>query len=422
MSATTLNTRSVDPIGVQASGDNSSSEIISTHLVNLISDHSDEIGQLFYSKLFKANPKFAYIFAQPSSQAAVKGHPRQFVLAFIHYANHVAKGIWDVDEDDEVIEALVQKHRALMTESSYYPQIGASFIDACSEVLKLNSKEIADLTTVYSTFAEYLVKQALVIDTMNAQAEGGWTGYRTMRVAERYMETPEVVTLTLKPLIDDKNQEIVMPDPGQYLGVSIKMDSGVEYRKQYFISNVITEDTQFYQISIQKMPGGVVSKYLYDNVRIGDHLDISPPGGNFTLRSADNQLKPCVMICAGIGAIPMKSLAHKAVAEHHLKTLFIQCDRTTKSQLFGQFFKRLQGNEKFNYRLFLSQQTTKIPSSGTAGRLTQNYLEQLLPVVNTQPNIYVCGPLYFMLDVRRWLENLGYSKNIYYEYFGPQVM
>src|SRR6056297_3493855 len=59
-------------------------------------------------------------------------------------------------------------------------------------------------------------------------------------------------------------------------------------------------------------PDGLISNDLYDQVNVGDRLEVSPPCGEFTLKPA-NGAGPVVLLAGGTGIMPLLSTAKSLV-------------------------------------------------------------------------------------------------------------
>lgn len=131
-----------------------------------------------------------------------------------------------------------------------------------------------------------------------AAARGGATGPLLVRVTDRIQETPEAVSLVL---------DAELPyQPGQFLTLRVP---GGGARCYSLAGSPHTGDPL--RITVKRVPGGVGSGWLCQDVAVGDELEILPPAGTFTPADLDRDL---LLVAGGSGITPVLSLAKSALA------------------------------------------------------------------------------------------------------------
>src|SRR3954468_3115253 len=90
--------------------------------------------------------------------------------------------------------------------------------------------------------------------------------------------------------------------PGQSL--TVRGPDGTDERRSYSICAPAGGRPR---IGVREVPGGLVSRWLVNEVRVGDAVEVAPPSGTFTPDVAAGGRH--VMIAAGSGITPVLSIA-----------------------------------------------------------------------------------------------------------------
>lgn len=193
---------------------------------------------------------------------------------------------------------------------------------------------------------------------------------------------------------------------GQFLTV-IPSIAGEKTRRSYSLSSSPATDMSP-AITVKRIPGGLVSNYLCDHVKVGDCLEVIEPMGNFRVEPDAQATKTYVFVGAGSGVTPLMSM---------IKTLLHQEPKSKIHLIYGSrhedqiiFKKQLEILEqdytgRFNVLHVISQPATNWP--GLKGRINQAstvyYLKQELGIDIVNSHYYLCGPLEMMEEVQKAL-------------------
>lgn len=193
---------------------------------------------------------------------------------------------------------------------------------------------------------------------------------------------------------------------GQYIALFI--DTGrVRTSRPYTISSPPNQ-TGYYDITIRRVEGGLVSNYLLDEVKTGDHLESSGPAGNFYHNPLFHD-RTMVCIAGGSGITPFVSMIREAVECGLAKTIYL-----------------LYGNKNLNDAIFhdelhtISSQFENItylpvienPLEGYEGRsgfITADLVGETIGDL-TDKTFYLCGPQGMYDFCLPELERLGIAK------------
>jgi len=83
--------------------------------------------------------------------------------------------------------------------------------------------------------------------------------------------------------------------------------------------------------TVKRVPGGLVSNWIHDNLRVGDLIETTLPTGVFCLRRTS---APLVAFCGGSGVTPILSLVKSALATTERRVRVLAADRDAGSVIF----------------------------------------------------------------------------------------
>lgn len=239
--------------------------------------------------------------------------------------------------------------------------------------------------------------------------------FKEFKVFNKVKENEVVTSFYLTPKDGSK---LKTHKAGQFLSIKpiIQGENSTEVR-QYSLS--MKPGEEFYRISVKREEKGLISRYLHDNVNVGDMVEITEPLGEFILKDSS---KPLVLISGGIGITPMMSMLYKAM-EQGRNTTFIQAVINTNFHTFKNDISDMaKKNENLNVEIFYSNplETDKLGEDYQgSGYLTKDWIEKNLSM---DAEFYFCGPLGFMKMIYDALREIGVEESeINYEMFGPSA-
>ncbi|HEX8808875.1 MAG TPA: MOSC and FAD-binding oxidoreductase domain-containing protein [Xanthobacteraceae bacterium] len=205
--------------------------------------------------------------------------------------------------------------------------------------------------------------------------------------------------------------------PGQYIVLRLKPTTGgPTLFRSYSLSGPLSAES--FRISVKIEPDGAAGKYLRDQLRVGDRLDVSSPRGSFVLEAS---ARPIVLLSAGIGATPVLAMLHSLAAERSTQQIiWLHSARDGQHHPFAGEVRRLM-QSLTNGRSYVCY--TKPDSSDkkgedfdAAGRISRSVFDELgLP---RDADVYLCGPTQFMADMKETLTALGMTpERIHIEIF-----
>ncbi len=229
------------------------------------------------------------------------------------------------------------------------------------------------------------------------------------QIVQRYVvlgkrqETPTVTTLTLTLSSGD----VPLYKAGQYITVYFG-DSSAPRGKEYSISSAPAE--QAFTISVKA--AGEYSNRLCA-LQYGDTFIGSPPRGTFYSECDGTDL---VMLAAGIGITPFRSIIFDAVQRTSTQELYLfYSNPTVQENLFIREFEMLtKRNPKFHLQTYVTRESLTTPVA-LVRRITQ---ENILRTINNgiHSEFLISGTTSFVREQRIGLENAGFlHERIYTE-------
>ncbi|HEX9168671.1 MAG TPA: MOSC domain-containing protein, partial [Roseiarcus sp.] len=134
-----------------------------------------------------------------------------------------------------------------------------------------------------------------------------WTGFRSLRIADKRRESSNVTSLTLEP---SDGRPLVAAMPGQFVVLRLKpAPDAPPLLRSYSLSSEPSDER--WRISIKREPSGAAGAYVETRLKLGDVIDASAPRGSFTLKQGDG---PVILLSAGIGLTPVLAMLHALAA------------------------------------------------------------------------------------------------------------
>ena len=239
----------------------------------------------------------------------------------------------------------------------------------------------------------------------------------TLTIQEIRRETEDSITLCFK----QPGLRKIKYQAGQYITLLLKIN-GRKYARPYSFSSAPSVDTAL-EITIKRVPNGVVSNYINNELKVGDVVEVLEPMGDFNLEC----IKPETSIYlwgVGSGITPLNSILKEVLYMHPDSNIqLIYGNKTQESTIFRNQLSLLQKNHPSNFSIsnFYSQQEGIVENNTEyKGRITSDFVTNL---VSKEKNIkesvhYICGPKSLKDTIQSSLMEMGVpSSSIYIEEF-----
>lgn len=205
--------------------------------------------------------------------------------------------------------------------------------------------------------------------------------------------------------------------PGQFCTLVLDID-GKKVVRSYTISSTPSRPYSL-EITVKRVPGGLVSNWLPDNLRVGSKVEISGPRGKF--RMEPGKVPPKVLLLgAGSGVTPAMSMARwlcDVAADVDIN--FFNSVRSPNDIIFEKEIEMMTQR----FKLFSASNVTSTRESskawtGLSGRVSRKMFELLVPDLHER-EVFMCGPEGYMEAVKGILRDLDFNMSkLHLESFG----
>lgn len=389
--------------------------------VPVLREHGVALTTHFYKRMLAGNPELKNIFNQ-AHQA--RGHQQKALAgAVLAYAENI--------ENPGVLLAAVKhianKHCTIGIRAEHYPIVGKHLLASIREVLgDAATDELIDAwAAAYGQLADLLIGVEGEIYNVQANEEGGWSGWRPFVVEKIVEETHQVKSFYLSPA---DGGEVPEYKPGQYVSVRAYLpEVRLVQPRQYSLSRASLCPCAGLRISVKRIdalenaPAGLMSNHLHKNVKVGDVIDVSAPAGEFHLVAGNT---PVVLASAGIGITPIFAMLQEIAHNNPDRSvLFVHVARNGKEMALAKEVREEASKLKnAQVVIYLTQATEEDKKCGcsclkTTGRPDAAQIKALSPAKDA--DVYICGPVSFMDDMKLAFAQAGVApEKIHTEFFG----
>ena len=380
----------------------------------VVAEHAVAITSRFYPAMFEANPELLNLFNQ-GNQA--NGDQRQALAsAVVAYAGHLLDP--QAPSFRPVMQRIAHKHVSLGIRPEQYTVVGHHLMGAVAEVLgDAVTPEVAQAwDEVYWLFAAQLIAEESRLYTLSGVDPGA--PWRRYVVVERIDEATDTISLVFRP---EDTGPVPAHLPGQYVSVVADLPDGTRQPRQYTVSTGPRDNTL--QITVRRVrgtkgaPDGVVSTYLHDQVRVGDVLDLGTPSGDLVLDQGDD---PLLLISAGVGITPVAAILDDLAMRGATRPVTVaHADRSAASHAL---FDATSGAISALGNAETHTWYERVDAAGDRRGARPGFMDLSAVQIPEVADVFMCGPLPFMRDVRASLVRRGIpATRIRYEVFGPDM-
>jgi 3-ketosteroid 9alpha-monooxygenase subunit B len=212
--------------------------------------------------------------------------------------------------------------------------------------------------------------------------------FHELRIARVVRETAEASSLVLD--VPAELREAFSYEAGQFCTFRVTVD-GERHLRCYSMSSSPAVDDEF-QVTVKRVPGGLVSNWINDALAAGDAIDVTRPAGVFRLGEAERDV---VTFAGGSGITPVFSILKTALAATSRRVHLLYANRDRDSVIFAAELEALV--ERYGRRLHVVHH-----HDVDQGFVDGDELEPFIDVAR-DADLYICGPGPFMDVVERTL-------------------
>lgn len=368
----------------------------------------------FYERMFKHNPELKDVFNLAHLHSG--GQP----VALFNAVTAYAKNIENLAVLSSTVERIAQKHTGFLIKPEQYAIVGSHLLATLKELGgdAVTEEVLEAWAQAYGFLADIFIQREAQIYQSNAEQDGGWLGERPFIISAKKTESTVITSFILTPEDGKPVKDFI---PGQYLSLKLKHPNlAYEEIRQYSLSDAPNGNS--YRISVKRELGGQVSNLLHDTMHIGDKIAVMPPAGDFILEVGADI--PVVLISAGVGQTPMKSMLNQLIKLQHPSaiTWLHACEQ---GDVHG--FKQAIHTKRQQHHNLKSHVWYRKPSSTDVVGTDYDFegqmeLSKVADQLLSHARYYFCGPIGFMSAIKQQLLVLGVSvENMHYEVFGPHA-
>lgn len=234
-------------------------------------------------------------------------------------------------------------------------------------------------------------------------------------VVKRVAETADTISISFQqPPIDR-----IPYYAGQYITLKVEVD-GKGYYRSYSMSSTPRLD-DLLTITVKRVPGGIVSNYVHDQVKEGDLIAFLQPAGKFYVETATKHQRDIVCYAAGSGITPIMSIMRGVLFHEPQSTVrLLYSSKTPDEVIFqGQLANLAQAFPKrCSIQYVYTGPEIASDSSAWIGRITKDQVAAYASALPAAAEHYLCGPAGFMSTIQAGLATLNVSRDqIFQELF-----
>jgi ferredoxin-NADP reductase len=249
---------------------------------------------------------------------------------------------------------------------------------------------------------------SVISDTnKNVAARGAFQAI-PVQVIRHEVIAPNVVTLSLA---QPGTRQAPGPYlPGQFITLVIPGNNGNIYRSYSLCGN--GNPRHPWEITLKRIPGGVISNYLHDNVRVGMILHTLPPRGAFILPASLRPEQTFVFVAVGSGITPISGFLRAIAALPHGSRPKVQLHYASRSLPEMIYRHEISGLDWLRQKHYLRTEGL---------RMTPRQIFANAYPLSRDAQWYICGPEEFNLQLNQALGAMGVPENlIHFEIFADQ--
>ncbi len=241
--------------------------------------------------------------------------------------------------------------------------------------------------------------------------------FHPLKVKKVFRETADCISVLFD--VPDELKPAFVFKQGQNLTLRKSFD-GQEVRRTYSICASPLDGEL--RVAIKRIPEGVFSGYINEELRAGDTLEVMPPQGRFFTEAHPSQAKMYVAFAAGSGITPILSIIKTILrTEPQSRFCLVYGNRTRGSIIFKNELEALKNRFMDRLSIYHILSREKADAEILSGRIdaekSRFFLEKIIAAKSID-ECFLCGPESMIHAVRDVLQNAGVDpKKIHFELF-----
>lgn len=230
-----------------------------------------------------------------------------------------------------------------------------------------------------------------------------------LEVSDIRQETDDCVSIEL--VVPEDLKEIFSFTQGQHLTFK-KNINGQEIRRNYSLCTAPHENKL--KVAVKKVKNGLFSTFANEFLKPGDFLESLPPMGRFFVPLDHTVPKTYLAFVSGSGITPIISnIKAILMGEPDSRFTLFYGNKGRKSIIFKEELDGLKNQylSRFSYHQVFSRE--HLDAEFFNGHLDKEKLMHfngILFDLNSTDEIFLCGPMLMMDELRQGLDELGFDK------------
>ena len=238
-------------------------------------------------------------------------------------------------------------------------------------------------------------------------------GEVNLRVADIIDESHDAKTFRLV----GKDDVLFSYKPGQFVTISVEIE-GKTVKRSYSMSSSPSRPHTM-ELTIKRVPGGLVSNWMADNVCLGDEFTVRGPAGKFSCFNYPSRKIMC--IAGGSGITPIMSMLRWIVdTTADVEVTLLYSGRSPHDFIFRKELETISARHSGLRVVFTvtSKWNGTESWTGLTGRINKDMIKLVAPDLLDR-HVFLCGPKPFSDAISNELKELDYPiANLHKESFG----
>ncbi|RXJ72763.1 hybrid-cluster NAD(P)-dependent oxidoreductase [Veronia nyctiphanis] len=244
-----------------------------------------------------------------------------------------------------------------------------------------------------------------------SQPTSNHPGKWTLECVDIACETHDVKSFYLRVRSNEDDLVPVWPyKPGQFVTLMLWLEEKLVPRS-YTLSSSPTRPS-LVSLTIKRDPQGLVSRFMYDKLTIGDRLSARGPGGSFDLHSVAPRRK-IMMLTGGAGITPAMSMLRYLcdIRSDKHEVTFLHSARTPEDMIFREETLLLAKQHNIHVQYVCAHHAEPDMESGF---LSRQIFERNVEDIH-EYTVLPCGPAPYMDAVKSILREMDFDMRHYHE-------
>ena len=204
---------------------------------------------------------------------------------------------------------------------------------------------------------------------------------------------------------------------GQHVDVRLTDETGYQAQRSYSLASA--PEDGYLVLTVQRLDDGEVSRYLTDELQVGDIVEFRGPIGGYFIWT-DPGSRPTQLIAGGSGIVPFRAvLRHRAATACAAPVRLLYSVRSPEDTIYHDELRRFAAYDEIDIHFAFTRSS---PASwrGHRGRVDRTFLRRTAWPAGDRPLVLVCGPSEFVETLANLLVEAGHRPtDLKTERFGP---